>query len=247
MTTRLRQMKVAHEPPGHPCRALEPSARHGDGSPELATPGRARHAETSRAFEGKAPLANLCNRLVVNEHPLDLPTLGRWALACSPTAFPLSPPTCALAQAAMIEPSTVTSDSRKRHLRPRAVTRLVPLHRWSPFCHRSPKGAPSIVLGQDPRWFVRPRVSRAGAETDAPCHARFPRRLSPSRSSGAEDLSGGLRQVRRLPDPERLPPTSPSRHPPPLARAQPVRRPPLVPRLGRLSPASDTLSRVGTR
>lgn len=116
-----------------------------------------------------------------------------------------------------------------------------------PVCHRSPKGAPSIVLGHDPRWFVGPRVSRAGAVTDAPCHARFPRRLSPSRCSGAEDLSGGLRQVRRLPDPERLLPTSPSRHPPPLARAQPVRRPPLVPRLGRLSPASDTLSRVGTR
>jgi hypothetical protein len=168
MTTRLRQMKVAHEPPGHPCRALEPSACHGDGSPELATPGRARHAETSPAFEGKAPLANLCNRLVVNEHPLDLPTLGRWALACSPTASCSSPPPCALAQAARIEPSTVTSDSRKRHLRPRAVTRLVPLHRWSPFCHRSPRGAPSIVLGQDPRWFVRPRVSRVARRPTLP-------------------------------------------------------------------------------
>lgn len=37
-----------------------------------------------------------------------------------------------------------------------------------PVCHRSPKGAPSIVLGQDPRWFVRPRVSRVARRPTLP-------------------------------------------------------------------------------
>jgi len=110
-----------------------------------------------------------------------------------------------------------------------------------------PEGCPEHRARAGPTRVCSTSREPRGAETDAPCHARFPRRLSPSRSSGAEDLSGGLRQVRRLPDPERLLPTSPSRRPPPLARAQSVRRPPLVLRLGRLSPASDTLSRVGTR
>lgn len=37
-----------------------------------------------------------------------------------------------------------------------------------PVCHRSPKGAPSIVLGQDPRWFVGPRVSRVARRPTLP-------------------------------------------------------------------------------
>lgn len=37
-----------------------------------------------------------------------------------------------------------------------------------PVCHRSPKGAPSILLGQDPRWFVRPRVSRVARRPTLP-------------------------------------------------------------------------------
>lgn len=203
MTTRLRQMKVAHEPPGHPCHALEPSACHGDGSPELATPGRARHAETSRAFEGKAPLANLCNRLVVNEHPLDLPTLGRWALACSPTAFPLSPPTCALAQAAMIEPSTVTSDSRKRQSPTPsgdavgAASPVVPVLPSLPEgCpeHRARAG-PTLVCStsREPRWrgdrrsLSRPLPAAAVAVAFVGSRGSFrrPTPSTPSSGSGA--------------------------------------------------------------
>jgi hypothetical protein len=39
-----------------------------------------------RPSKSKTPVANLCNRLVVNEHLPDRSTLERWALAVSTTA-----------------------------------------------------------------------------------------------------------------------------------------------------------------
>jgi hypothetical protein len=61
------------------------------GRPNLLSPRRTDSAETLSAVEEKAPLANLCSRLIVNEHPQDPSTLELWAYALPTSASAPAP------------------------------------------------------------------------------------------------------------------------------------------------------------
>jgi hypothetical protein len=138
----------------------------------------------------------------------------------------------------------MTSVRRKRHLRPRAVTRLVPPHRWSPSSTAPSTGAPNATFeagptqvcstSREPPWcgdrhsLSRPLPAPAVAVALVGSRGSF-RRPTPSLPlfrSGAPSAYESL----AAPTP---------------SRGQVLPRPPLVPRLGRLSPASDTRSPVG--
>jgi hypothetical protein len=73
----------------HPCRTFQLPARHGDGTPIHAGAPRFHIAEARGPTSHKMPFTNLCNRLVVNEHPWDPPIHER------PTFAGLSAPSIA--------------------------------------------------------------------------------------------------------------------------------------------------------
>jgi hypothetical protein len=76
------------------------------------------------ADEKKAPLANLCSRLVVNEYPRD-PSIPERPAHTVPTVVSVAFPSPAAQAAVGSASSAPAPDSRKRHLRPRVAAQLL--------------------------------------------------------------------------------------------------------------------------
>jgi len=143
---------------------------------------------------------------------------------------------------------TTAPDSRKRHLRPRVVAQLLlrsPAATHRPLCPPGPPApfGPGVTYAQ-PVW---PLASREDWSLTLPVTS--PPRTGPRADSSRQrqgPFPRATRQRRCFPGPKRLPPPNP---PPPrlvLALEPRPRGPPLVLRLGRLRPASDTGSRAGS-
>jgi hypothetical protein len=117
---------------------LQLPARHGDGPPHFATSRRTGNSEKLPTSERKALVTNLCNRLVVNEHPPDplipeQPSSHRTDHRFRPCPADAHP----RAQLGTL-PSPAAPNSRKRHLRPRVVPRLASRTPAMSMVHRSP-------------------------------------------------------------------------------------------------------------
>jgi hypothetical protein len=150
------QLALGLRATGTPFHNQQLPACHGDGSPPFAISRRTGNAEsTLPTFERKALVTNLCNRLVVNEHPPD-PSTPKQSGSHHPDhrfgPCPADPhPRAQLGTT----PSPAAPDSRKRHLRPQVVSRLasrtpaVPMVQRSPArgCLRRPHG-PDITRAQ---------------------------------------------------------------------------------------------------
>jgi hypothetical protein len=144
--------------------------------------------------------------------------------------------------------STTAPDSRKRHLRPRVVTAVAAAltsRDHDPLC---PLGPPApLGPGVTNARPVRPLASREVWSLTLPVTP--PLRTGP-RANPFWQRRGpfprATRQRRCFPGPKRLPPPNPP-HPRLVLALEPrPRGPPLVLRLCRLRPASDTSSRAGS-
>jgi hypothetical protein len=178
--------------------------------PSIAT----RRAETPLADRGKAPLANLCNQLVVNRAP-DLrpaiPELG----GLSPCRLPLPAlPRCAHACTRFgTEPSAGAPDSPKAS--PTSSGDAVGAARTCWFhdqrCPGGPPQIPSRIRNCNLHMTFQPTCKPRGLDPDAPCRiAHSCRGLSPTRPNDTKNpFHRRHTKCRRFPGPKRLPPMSP--------------------------------------
>jgi hypothetical protein len=111
----------------------------------------------------KAPLTNLCSRLVVNEYPRD-PSIPERPAHTVPTDPSVAVPSPRMPMRG-VGPTSSTSapDSRKRHLRPRAAAHLLLRSLAATMIQRYPSGLSFPPLGRRHdlrRSFVGPTASR---------------------------------------------------------------------------------------
>jgi hypothetical protein len=146
----LVQLALFSRATGTPFHNPSLPARHGDGSPLLAISRRTGNSEKPPTFESKALVTNLCNRLVVNEHPPDPPIPRQPGSHRTDRRFRPGPAdTHPRAHLGTLSSSTAP-DSRKRHLRPHVVPRLASRTPAAAMVHRSPaRGCLRRPLGPD--------------------------------------------------------------------------------------------------
>jgi hypothetical protein len=144
------QLSLGIRATGTPFHDLQLPARHGDGSPPLAISRKTGNSEKLPTFERKAPLANLCNRLVVNEHPPGPPILEQCGSHRPDRRFRPRPADTHPRTHLGTLPSPTAPDSRKRHLRPQVVPRLASRTPAVTMVQRSPaRGCLRHPLGPD--------------------------------------------------------------------------------------------------
>jgi hypothetical protein len=195
----------------------------------------------------KAPLANLCSQLVVNEYPLDPSIPERQAYALPTPAEGLFPST------RMPMRASVQRLLRWRRITASGISDLEWRH--SCCCAHQPRPRSSaarqgcsIPAGPNmtcirPIWPYASRQVWPLTPPVAPPLRTDPRADSFRQRQGP--FPRATRQRRCFPGPKRLPPTNPL-HPRLVLTLEPrPRGPPLVLRLCRLSPASDMGSRAG--
>lgn len=250
---RMNNWRRTSEQPGHPCRATsQPGQSRPNGSLGGATPRRAcTTVLAAPAFEEKAPLSNLCKPTSCQQAP------------CRAVSFRVRIPACA-GPAAVFEPClsarTACASSETTLSTAAPVSRLhgVPGPGWCRVWCRGPPAVPIVPLpregasrtcqgsGRNPRRALssRTRATRRGHRCSLSRRTRLPISRS-SEPPGAED------PFRRQPTKATASRIRSIFHRRVLVRPAPVlalgnvtRRPPPVPRLSRLGPASDTLSRT---
>jgi hypothetical protein len=142
------------------------------------------------------------------------------------------------------DPSTMTPDSRCRHLRPRVMTRLTP--RTSAVATFSASSLPKGTRFSQVRLVSALSAEHEFGEvtTDAPCRPLrfgwFPNHPQENQDSFRPSRANGW----SFPNPERLPSAGPTEPRSLLALRTLPRGPPLIPWFRHQGPASDMLSRT---
>jgi hypothetical protein len=156
----------------HPCHTLQLPARHGDGTPSRAGVTRVLPPKRAQPTPHKMPLTNLCNRLVVNEHPWD-PLIHERLARTSLTAPSIAAPCPARPCWGRNNETPGRRRVARRHPRPRVTRRWVPCAPAVTERCPSPRRPPPFSFGrrQLTRWRFLPLREPDSEVTDTSCRS----------------------------------------------------------------------------